>query len=450
VSRDSEHKETPIESKTDLVAYFEEGITARDKRVVGTEHEKFGLVTSSLAPLPFGGEAGVERVLERLAEKYKLEPGTEAGRTLGLEDPSGASISVEPGGQLELSGRVTRTIHETAEELDTHLKRLEEVSSDLDITWIGAGCRPFAHPTDIPWVPRARYRTMSPFLGARGQLAHHMMKATCTVQANFDYTSEADAGEILNLSARLSPLVSAIFANSPIVAGETTDFRSFRCHIWTQTDPDRCGTPDLYLTGRPTFEQMVDYLLDIPILFLRRDGRFLETTNLCFRAFLDRGFEGHQPTLGDWELHMSSVFPDIRMKQYIEVRGADMGDRDSVLALPALWKGILYDDDAREAASRLIGPMSPGEQQQHYADVCRQALDAVWRGRSVADLAADLLGIAETGLNRQVDGADTEAVFLAPLWARVSRRRTAADDALDVWRSTSGDHRALTELLSLF
>ena len=448
MSRNLSKNETPITSADDVVQYFESGCKNLAQRGVGTESENFGLLEDSLAPITYDGERGIGRVFELMSDCFGWKPELDNGRVVAAVR-DGAAITIEPGGQLELSGSVTKTIHGTCKELSRYHEELSEVSDELGLIWLGAGAHPFSDVDGIPWMPKSRYDLMVPFLGARGELAHNMMKATCTVQANLDYVSERDCGEIVHLSARISPIVTAIFANSAVVAGRESGYSSFRSKVWTKTDPARSGTPAFMLEGPMTFARYTDYVLDIPIMFLRRGGKFVSVGAMTFRQFLNDGFEGHQATIGDWELHLSTVFPDVRVKKFVEVRGADSGCRTTVLGVPALWKGILYDADARAEADELIGALSPDDHSSVYRAVCRDGLRARAAGRDVLPLAQSLLRISRDGLDRQADGCVSEATYLDQIEHRVGAGRSPGDDALDVWRQSGHDRAVLADYLSL-
>lgn len=426
------------------MAHFEEGCKTDGKLGIGTEHEKFGL-TSDGRPIDYEALAPV---LQGFVDQFGWEPDYDGGRIMALVK-DGAAITLEPGGQFELSGAITRTVHETAVELDTHFRKLKTISEPLGISWIGTGCHPVARVEDIPWMPKTRYELMVPFLGARGGLAHYMMKSTCTVQANFDYVSEADCGEMVHLIARTSPIVSAIFANSRLVDGGDSGYATYRCHIWTDTDPARCGTPAFMLEGPMRFEQYADYLLDMPVMFVRRNGGYIGVEGQTFRQLIDRGINGTAPSLGDWELHISTAFPDVRTKQYIEVRGADGGGRDAILGLPALWKGLLYDTEARGEADALIGAMTPETHAALYAGVCRSGFRAALGARTVGELATGLIEIAAKGLDRLALEDPSEAVYLAPL-RRWVEEGSQGDAVLAEWKRVEGDDVALVEALKLF
>jgi len=443
VSREQDQNQTPIAGKEDLVQYLVDGFTPATSRGIGTEHEKFGLVLADNSALPYAAPVGLEAVLTALAERPGSEVDHDNGHIMAVVLDGGA-VTLEPGGQFELSGGVTKTIHETASELDVHLESIRSISDELGIAWLGTGCRPIVELDDITWMPKTRYKLMAPFLESRGDLAHHMMMGTCTVQANLDYIDEADCIDIVNVASRISPIVSAVFANSSIVGGVDSGYQSYRCHIWTDTDPERSGTPDFMLNGM-TFERYVDYLLDIPVMFVRRDDEYHDAKGVPFRTLLSTGVRGTPATMGDWELHVSTTFPDVRIKQFVEVRGADGGGRDTILGLPALWKGVLYDEQARAEASELIGPVTPQQHAEHYAGICKDGLRAQLTGRSCQSLAAGLLDIAAQGLDRLAGSDETERIYLEPVMDWVRRGESPADVLRRVWKQSAGDPQAIID-----
>lgn len=447
MSREQDQNQTPIEGKGDLVQYLVDGFKPASARGIGTEHEKFGIVLADYSALPYAAPVGLEAVLTALAKRPGAEVDYDNGHIMAIVNDGGA-VTLEPGGQFELSGGVTRTIHETAAELDVHLDSIRPISEELGIEWLGTGCRPIVGLDNITWMPKTRYKLMAPFLESRGGLAHHMMMGTCTVQANLDYIDEADCTDMVSVASRISPIVSAIFANSSIIGGVDSGFQSYRCHIWTDTDPARSGTPDFMLSGM-TFEEYVDYLLDIPVMFVRRDDAYHDAFGVPFRTLLSTGIRGTPATMGDWELHVSTTFPDVRIKQFVEVRGADGGGRESILGLPALWKGILYDEQARAEASELIGPVTPQQHAAHYAGICKDGLRAQLTGRSCQSLASGLLDIAAQGLDRLAESAETERIFLEPVMAWVRRGESPADVLRRVWQDSGGDPQTIIEAVRI-
>lgn len=391
---------------------------------------------------------GLQELFETLVDRFDWTPHYENEWIVELEGES-ARITLEPGGQFELAGDVQSTIHGTERELDEHFQQLETVASD-HLYFACWGMNPFYAPTEVPLVPKQRYDIMRSYLPSRGQLAPWMMKTSCTVQANYDYNDETDAADIIRTSLLISPIVSALFANSSYRAGNDSGMQSFRGHAWTDTDPDRTGWPRFMYGQDWGYEEYLDYVLDIPMFFVRRGGRLIPKTGHTFREFLESERHRARPLMQDFELHLSTAFPEIRMKQIIEVRGADGGPRPFMLALPALWKGILYHDPTRRRAAELMGGMSPEEHGQLFLDVYRDGLEATSPAGRVGDLAGELVDLAGTGLDEIAEREDheTERPYLEPLNGVVETQRTLADEFREDARRLD-DRRALIEKWSL-
>jgi glutamate--cysteine ligase len=396
----------PIEGRDQLLAYFASGEKPRSEFKIGTEHEKFGFLRESRAPLPYEGERGIEAILRRISEDPEDTAAhgawtrvEEDGRIIGLTR-SGASVSLEPGGQLELSGAPLVTLHETCEETGNHLELLKRACEGLEVGFIGIGFHPAAAYADFPSVPKARYSIMREYMPTRGSLGLDMMKRTCTVQANFDFESERDMVATMQTALAVSPLIVALFANSPFRDGKLTGRVSERAFVWTDTDPDRSGYPASFLTDDFGYETYLEYVLDVPMYFVRRDGKYLNYAGASFRTFMSEGLDGHVATMRDFEDHLTAVFPEVRLKRYLEVRSADCGPWSRICALPALWKGILYDQDARTKAWELMDGPSSEELQQLHTACAIDGYRATYRGRSVQEICQELLHISRGGLDR--------------------------------------------------
>ncbi len=414
-------------SRADLIDFFHRGATPVRERGVGTEHEKFVIRRRDGSMISHEGPGGLGELFQALVDRYGWSPSTD-GDAIVAVTRDGASITLEPGGQFELSGAITDTVHETAREFDAHMEELHALAGD-DLLFAIWGMNPVCDLDDIPWMPKSRYKIMRRYLPTRGDLAHWMMKTTCTIQANFDFTSEADAVELIRVAVLASPLVGALFANSPYQAGQDTGMQSRRNYIWRHTDPDRTGVPDFMYHDQWGFEDYVDYILDVPMFFIERDGNLVDMAGHSFRDFLQQGYRQWQATMADFELHLSTAFPDIRLKQYVEVRSADGGPRDAVLALPALWKGLLYDDTARAQLFELLDSF---DEQAHrsLATVCLQdGLHGTTDFGDIADLCRQMVAISRRGLDRiaEVYGHRSEALFLDPLEQRLQGPESYAD-----------------------
>jgi glutamate--cysteine ligase len=424
-----------VGSVADLVAFARAGEKPRAAFRVGTEHEKIGIRVADLRPVPYEGENGIAGVLAAIAEQDGWTPVREDGALIALEK-DGASITLEPGGQLELSGAPLRTIFETCREFHRHLDLVRRVSEPRGIAWLSLGANPLHDVEEMPRVPKARYAVMRSFLPPRGELALHMMHLTATVQANLDYASEDDMAAKMRTAMGVSPIVSALFANSSLYLGKPSGFVSRRVHIWRHVDPDRCGMLPFVFEPGFGYRRYVEWALDVPMFFVLRGDRYLPANGLTFRRFLAVGHELGPATLQDWNLHLTTLFPEVRLKQFLEVRGADAVPAELTCALPALWKGLLYDDGARDAAWALVADWHFPEREAALEAVARRGLAAEVAGRPVLPLARELLAIAREGLARIGDGAEgagDERGFLDPLEAVAERGRSPGEEVLLRW-----------------
>ncbi|MDR6292716.1 MULTISPECIES: glutamate--cysteine ligase [Inquilinus] len=389
----------PIESKAQLVDYLASGSKPVEDWRIGTEHEKFAFRLSDLRPLHYEGPDGIRAVLEGLAG-CGWERVEEDGNLIALVRDK-ASVTLEPGGQVELSGAPLRSIHETCAEVADHLALVKKVGEQLGIGMIGLGFQPKWRREDIGWMPKGRYKIMRDYMPKRGSLGIDMMKRTCTVQVNLDFASEADMVKKFRASLALQPVATALFANSPFIEGKPNGFQSFRSHIWTDTDPDRTGDLPFVFEDGFGFERYVDYLLDVPMYFVYRDGRYIDASGHSFRAFLKGElpvYPGHLPTLNDWADHLTTAFPEVRLKKFLEMRGADGGPWSRLCALPALWVGLLYDGTALDAAWDLVKDWTQAERAALRRDVPRLGLATPFRGGTLRDVALRVLAIARHGL----------------------------------------------------
>jgi glutamate--cysteine ligase len=374
-------------------------------------------------------------VLRAIAAEGGWTRTEEAGSLIALEK-DGASITLEPGGQLELSGAPLRTIFETCAEFQSHLDLMRRVSEPRGIVWLSLGANPLHDVDEIPRVPKQRYAIMRSYLPAKGELAMHMMHLTATVQANLDYESEEDMAQKMRTAMGITPIVSAMFANSALHLRKPSGFVSRRVHIWRAVDPDRCGLLPFVFEPDFGYARYVEWALDVPVLFVLREGKYVPAGGKPFRALLESGFEGTPATLLDWNLHLTTLFPEVRLKQFLEVRGADAVPPGLICALPALWKGLLYDPGAQDAAWRLAQGWSQAEREAAIDAVARRGLAAEVGGRPVLGLARELVAIARQGLARIGDGSGEdpdETRFLAPLEEVVERGRSPAEEVLMRW-----------------
>jgi glutamate--cysteine ligase len=397
--------------------------------------EKFGVFRATGEPVHYAGDRGVLRVLESLAKDHGWQPDrdTPGGPVLALTR-SGASITLEPAAQLELSGAPLLSIHAIDEELQTHLRELAPISKELGIAWLGIGFQPFATRAELePMVPKPRYPIMREYLPTRGAHALDMMLRTTTVQANYDYWSESDAMRKMQVALKLSPLTTAMLANSPWKERQAFGGVTYRGRTWLDVDPDRSGLLPALWAKDASFETYINWALDVPMFMFKRDGHKVVNTGQTFRTFWKSGFEGHHPLESDWLTHLNTLFPEVRLKRTIEIRGADAQTRPLACALPALWAGIFYDDRALDEASALVEGWTHAEVQASREGVWRDGLRATFRGAPMAKLAERFLAIAEGGLARRKilrpDGQD-ERVHLARLKDLVARGSCPADELL--------------------
>jgi len=426
---------TIVTCKRDLVEYLASGCKPRDKWLIGTEHEKFAYRLDDLRPLDYEGEQGVRTMLDKLT-RFGWNPVSEDGNVIALLQDDGSSITLEPAGQLELSGAPLPTIHETCKEVGTHLQQVKAVAAEMGIGFLGVGYQPKWPRAEMPWMPKNRYTIMQNYMPTRGDLGLDMMQSTCTVQVNLDFDSEATMVKMFRVSLALQPIATALFANSPFKDGKPNGYLSYRSHIWTDTDPDRTGNLPFVFEDGFGFERYVDYMLDVPMYFVYRDGTYIDATGQSFRDFLDgklAALPGEQPTLKDWEDHLTTAFPEVRLKRYLEMRGADGGPWSRLCALPALWVGLLYDPGSLDHAWQMIKDWTIEEHNHLRAMVPEMALNTPFRGGTVGDIAMDVLECAHEGLVRRkrLDGVGLdESRFLKPLFQIAESGLTPAEDLL--------------------
>src|SRR6202045_931355 len=378
---------TPIETRDELVAWFAAGAKPREQFRVGTEHEKFAFTLARHEPVPYEGPRSIRALLEGMQLLLGWDPIMEGPNIIGLSDVTGGgAISLEPGGQFELSGAPLETVHQTAAELSAHLGQLREVARPLGIGFLGLGMTPDWTRADMPMMPKGRYRIMTAYMPKVGKYGLDMMYRTCTVQTNLDFSSEADMVKKLRVSLALQPVGTALFANSPFTEGKPNGFLSFRSEIWRHTDPDRSGMLPWAFEPGMGFERWVDYALDVPMYFVKRGERYIDVAGQSFRDLLAGrlpGLPGEHATISDWANHISTIFPEVRLKRYMEMRGADAGPRPRLPALPASWVGLIYDDDSLAAAWDLVKNWSAQERQQLRDEVPGLGFSATIQGRSV-------------------------------------------------------------------
>ncbi|MDZ4344945.1 MAG: glutamate--cysteine ligase [Candidatus Binatia bacterium] len=424
-----------IEKKTELEVYFHDAGKPRERWRVGTEYEKVGIDRSTAKAIPYFGRRGVEFILRELIERFGWEPQEQEGHIIALARDN-AMITLEPGGQIELSGEPCETIHCTYAEFTRHIRELLEVAEPLDIVFLGLGMQPVSRLEEIEWVPKKRYRIMGPYMPKVGSLGQRMMKQTATVQANIDFLDEKDAMAKFRTGMGLAPILVGMFANSPISDGQLNGYRSFREHIWTDTDKSRSGLLKFAFSPEVSFAHYVEYALDVPMYFIIRHHDYIDMTGMTFRQFLERGHNGERATLEDWNDHLTTLFPETRIKRYIEVRSVDSQPPELMLALPALVKGAFYDADCLQAAWDLVKDWSWDERMQVYLDSHRDALAARIRRYSLFDLAKELFQIAWEGLRRQNapnDLGEDETIYLSSLKTLLFQGKCPADVLIEKW-----------------
>jgi len=415
----------------DLAAWFAVGNKPRAQWRIGTEHEKIGFCMDSLKPIPYNGERSINTLLV-LLKQYDWQPVLEAGKLIALKK-GGASVTLEPGGQVELSGAPLATIHQTCRETTEYHKLMRTVSDQLGIGFLALGFQPKWQQSDIPWMPKARYAVMRDYMPQVGNGGLDMMLRTATVQANLDFASEADMARKMRISLCLQPLVTALYAASPFEHGKPSGFQSRRAACWLDTDARRTGMPACAFEPDFGFAAYAEWALDAPMYFVLRNNIYIDCAGGSFRDFM-RGklsqLPGEYPCMEDWETHISTLFPDVRLKQYLEMRGADAGAWPWICSLPALWKGLLYDAQAEDAAWDMIADWSHGEVEALRNSVPRTALQTPFRDTTVLKLCEQMLDISHAGLKRlhQVNAAgEDESIFLAPVIQAVESGQTQAD-----------------------
>ena len=425
---------SPIETKADMIALFEGGEKPQADWRIGTEHEKFVFRLADHRQPSWEEQGGICDLLTAF-ERFGWKPVLENGKIIAASGADGG-LSLEPAGQFELSGAPLENLHQTCAETGRHREQCAEVGAELGLGFLGLGFNPVARRDELPWMPKGRYAIMRRHMPRVGDLGLDMMQRTCTVQVNLDYSSEADMVKKFRVSLALQPVATALFADSPFTEGRPNGYQSYRSHIWTDTDGDRTGMLDFVFEDGFGYERYVDYLLDVPMYFSYRDGIYHDASGKSFRKFL-RGeldvLPGALPTLRDWSDHMTTAFPEVRMKKFLEMRGADSGPWNRICALPAFWVGLLYDDAALDAAWDLVKDFSLAERHALRDGVPKHALKLPFRGGTVRDLAREAVKIAIGGLQRRArlnsKGMD-EAGFLDALVEIVEANQTPAERKL--------------------
>ena len=429
-----------IENKSQLIEYIASGCKPKPQWKVGTEHEKFGFHESNLKPLGYSEKGGILDILTGLKDQFGWQGQYEGDNLIALLR-DGCSVTLEPGGQLELSGAPLADIHQTCTETNLHLKEVKAICEKYDTAFIGMGFHPLAKKKEIEFMPKGRYKIMREYMPKVGSLGLDMMKRTCTIQANLDFSSELDMIQKFRVSLALQPIATALFANSPFKNGKPNKFLSYRSNIWTDTDNDRCGTIPFVFDDSMSFERYVDYMLDVPMYFAYRDGKYLDASGLSFKDFMKGKLSilpGELPTMKDWEDHLTTAFPEVRLKKFLEMRGADGGPWRRICALPALWVGIFYDQECLDTAWDLVKEWTNEEHQMLRDDVPKFGLCTKFRNLRVRDLALKMLDISRKGLEKRAIksscGKD-ETIYLEPLQIIADTATTPAERKLGKYHS---------------
>src|SRR5687767_9260320 len=444
----------PIESRENLLAPFVRGEKPESAWRIGTEHEKFVYRREDHRAPSYDEPGGIRDLLDALTE-FGWEPVEEGGKVIALSGKDG-NVSLEPAGQLELSGAALENLHQTCAEAGRHLDQVKKVGEKLGLGFLGLGMWPDKSRDELPRMPKGRYEIMLRHMPRVGALGLDMMLRTCTIQVNLDYSSEADMVKKFRVGLALQPVATALFANSPFTEGKPNGFKSFRSHIWEDTDPARTGMLPFVFDDGFGYERYCDYALDVPMYFVFRDGKYIDAAGLSFRDFLDGrlpALPGEKPTLSDWTDHLSTAFPEVRLKSFLEMRGADGGRWSRICALPALWVGLLYSDEALDAAWDRVKHWTIDEREQLRRDVPRLALEAeVPGGGTMRELAAEVVDLAALGLSRRAvlnPAGDNEGGFLDPLREVVASGMTPADRLLERFHGEwAGDVRHIYEEMS--
>ncbi|WP_109467664.1 glutamate--cysteine ligase [Albibacillus kandeliae] len=428
----------PIERHEQLAEYLASGCKPKSDWRIGTEHEKFGYCKDTLQPIPYEGKRSVLAVLEGLRDVHGWSPVTESGKLIGLTK-NGANVSLEPGGQLELSGAPVETIHETCDEVNDHLREVKDVADKVGVGFIGLGAAPVWSHDDMPMMPKGRYKLMDGYMQKVGTMGRTMMRRTCTVQVNLDFSSEKDMVQKMRVAIALQPVATALFANSPFFEGKPNGMKSWRSRVWRDLDADRTGMVPFVFEKGFGFERWVEYALDVPMYFVYRDGRYINALGQSFRDFMNGdlpALPGETPTLSDWADHLTTLFPEARVKKFIEMRGADGGPWRRLCALPAFWVGLMYDQSSLDAAWDLVKRWDAPTREALRVAASEQALQAKVNGIDMHELAREVVAISEAGLKaRARQGAGgmvpDETHFLNALKESLDTGKVPADELLD-------------------
>jgi len=433
-----------IENKSEMIERLASGSKPKSDWRIGTEHEKIGFCLKEKTPLPYEGDCGIHAMLTGL-QRFDWEPVSENGYLIALKR-EGASVSLEPGGQLELSGAPLETVHQTCGEVNRHLREVKEVADEFGAGFLSLGFRPDTRLEDVPIMPKGRYKIMREYMQKVGSLGREMMFRTCTVQTNLDFGSESDMVKKFRVSLALQPIATALFANSPFTDGKPNGFKSYRSQVWLDTDNDRTGMLPFVFEQGFGFEQYVDYALNVPMYFVYRDGKYLDASGKSFKDFLNGTLDilpGEKPKMSDFDDHISTIFPEVRLKTFLEMRGADTGPWGELCALPAFWVGLLYDQTALDTAWDLVKDWTDEERDALRRNVPKMGLQTPFRDKTIQQFARAVLAISREGLKargRLNAHGENETVFLQELDKFALTGKSNADQLLDLYHgSWNGD-----------
>ncbi|WIY26297.1 glutamate--cysteine ligase [Parasedimentitalea psychrophila] len=435
----------PIEHHSQLAEYLAEGCKPKSDWRIGTEHEKFGFCKDSLKPLPFAGERSIVAVLQGLRDSYGWSEVTEGGNLIGLEK-DGANVSLEPGGALELSGAPLETIHETCDEVNIHLREVKDIADKIGVGFIGLGAAPIWNHDEMPLMPKGRYQLMNDYMTKVGTMGRDMMRRTTTVQVNLDFGSEADMVQKLRVALALQPVATALFANSPFFEGKPNGHKSWRSKIWRHLDDARTGMLPFAFDEGFGFEAYAEYALDVPMYFVYRDGVYINALGMSFRDFLKGelpALPGEKATLSDWADHLTTAFPEARIKKYMEMRGADGGPWRRLCALPAFWVGLMYDQSSLDGAWDLVKGWDAETREGLRVAASQSGLQAQVGDIKMIDLAREVVALSEAGLKARVRAGagglvPDETHFLNALKDSLDSGKVPADELLERYHGDWG------------
>ena len=432
-----------IENHNQLIEYLASGCKPKSDWRIGTEHEKFGYCKETLLPIPYSGDRSVLAILKGLERKFGWAPITENNNLIGLSK-NGANVSLEPGGALELSGAQVQTVFQTCDEVNEHLSQVKSIADKLNIGFIGLGAAPHWKHHEMSMMPKGRYKLMSEYMDQVGTMGKSMMFRTCTVQVNLDYSSEADMVQKMRVALALQPVATALFSNSPFFDGKLTGHKSWRSRIWRSLDAQRTGLLPFVFNEGFGFESWVEYALDVPMYFVYRDGHYINALGQSFREFMKGklpALPGELPTLDDWADHLTTIFPEARLKKFIEMRGADAGQWHRLCALPAFWVGICYDQSSLDAAWDIVKNWDEDDRENLRVAAAKDGLNGSVGNKKLIDLAKETVQISENGLEKRAKASSNglhsdETLFLESLKENIEKRKSSADELLEKYHGS--------------